>query len=273
MADAVTRALLHWCESVCHAAAHASAELCAAAHRSKAFQHVTTGTRAAAGLLPEVAGSSCPWHCCGHDATGLEITASPQAGKQWQETRPGCAQLFREALLSEGFQEIHTPKLIAGASEGGAAVFKTDYLGREACLAQSPQFYKQMAICSDICRVFEIGPVFRHARRRVCWCTAEAVPCMLSSIKHCTLKCSLVPDEHARGPMPVASCASSRRQPCKGSDPWTYTFGLGNCSTSCILPLEWLLCYYWLVPFSLHCRSCKPQNLHSAQQSILMLHI
>lgn len=72
-------------------------------------------------------------------------------------------QLFREALLSEGFQEIHTPKLIAGASEGGAAVFKTDYLGREACLAQSPQFYKQMAICSDICRVFEIGPVFRCA--------------------------------------------------------------------------------------------------------------
>lgn len=70
-------------------------------------------------------------------------------------------QLFREALLAEGFQEIHTPKLIAGASEGGAAVFRLDYMGREGCLAQSPQFYKQMAICSDICRVFEIGPVFR----------------------------------------------------------------------------------------------------------------
>ncbi len=70
-------------------------------------------------------------------------------------------QLFREALLAENFQEIHTPKLIAGASEGGAAVFKLDYMGREGCLAQSPQFYKQMAVCSDMIRVFEIGPVFR----------------------------------------------------------------------------------------------------------------
>ncbi len=70
-------------------------------------------------------------------------------------------QLFREALLADGFQEIHTPKLIAGASEGGAAVFKLDYMGQQGCLAQSPQFYKQMAVCSDFSRVFEIGPVFR----------------------------------------------------------------------------------------------------------------
>lgn len=70
-------------------------------------------------------------------------------------------QLFREALLSEGFLEIHTPKLLSGASEGGSAVFRTDYLGRPACLAQSPQFYKQMAICADMGKVFEIAPVFR----------------------------------------------------------------------------------------------------------------
>ena len=70
-------------------------------------------------------------------------------------------QLFREILLSEGFQEIHTPKLIAGASEGGASVFKFNYMGREGCLAQSPQLYKQRAICADQERVFEIGPVFR----------------------------------------------------------------------------------------------------------------
>jgi len=63
--------------------------------------------------------------------------------------------------LAEGFQEIHTPKLIGGASEGGASVFKLDYMGRPACLAQSPQFYKQMAVCSDFERVFELGPVFR----------------------------------------------------------------------------------------------------------------
>ena len=70
-------------------------------------------------------------------------------------------QLFRESLLQDGFLEIHTPKLLSGASEGGSAVFRTDYLGRPACLAQSPQFYKQMAICADLHRVFEIGPVFR----------------------------------------------------------------------------------------------------------------
>ena len=73
-------------------------------------------------------------------------------------------QLFREALLAEGFQEIHTPKLIAGASEGGAAVFHTEYMGRPGCLAQSPQLYKQMAICGDFDRVFEITPVFRCCR-------------------------------------------------------------------------------------------------------------
>ncbi|MEW5315913.1 MAG: hypothetical protein WDW38_007311 [Sanguina aurantia] len=66
-----------------------------------------------------------------------------------------------QVLLSEGFQEIHTPKLLAGASEGGAAVFHVDYMGTPACLAQSPQFYKQMAICADMERVFEIAPVFR----------------------------------------------------------------------------------------------------------------
>jgi len=70
-------------------------------------------------------------------------------------------QLFREALLSKDFVEIHSPKLLSGASEGGAAVFHVDYMGRDACLAQSPQFYKQMAICGDLTRVFEIGPVFR----------------------------------------------------------------------------------------------------------------
>jgi hypothetical protein len=72
-------------------------------------------------------------------------------------------QLFRESLLSEGFIEIHTPKLLSGASEGGAAVFHFDYMGRPGCLAQSPQFYKQMAICADFGKVFEIGPVFRWA--------------------------------------------------------------------------------------------------------------
>jgi len=69
--------------------------------------------------------------------------------------------LFREFLTARGFVEIHSPKLIGGASEGGADVFTLDYFGRPACLAQSPQLYKQMAICGDMGRVFEVGPVFR----------------------------------------------------------------------------------------------------------------
>eukprot|EP01053_Blabericola_migrator_P005252 Blabericola_migrator_1__5251@NODE_26_length_20894_cov_127_933788_g23_i0_p6_GENE_NODE_26_length_20894_cov_127_933788_g23_i0NODE_26_length_20894_cov_127_933788_g23_i0_p6_ORF_typecomplete_len561_score125_08tRNAsynt_2/PF00152_20/2_3e03tRNAsynt_2/PF00152_20/7_7e100tRNA_anticodon/PF01336_25/6_2e09tRNAsynt_2d/PF01409_20/10tRNAsynt_2d/PF01409_20/0_18Borrelia_P83/PF05262_11/0_038Cwf_Cwc_15/PF04889_12/0_053RNA_pol_Rpc4/PF05132_14/0_11CagX/PF03524_15/1_4rRNA_processing/PF08524_11/3_5DUF4464/PF14713_6/5_4_N len=80
--------------------------------------------------------------------------------------------LFRQSLLSKGFLEIHTPKLIGGASEGGSNVFKLEYFGRPACLAQSPQLYKQMAISSDLDRVFEIGPVFRaensNTHRHLC---------------------------------------------------------------------------------------------------------
>ena len=70
-------------------------------------------------------------------------------------------QIFRQMLLSEGFVGIHTPKLIGGSSEGGAAVFKLDYNGQPACLAQSPQLHKQMAVCGGFERVFEVGPVFR----------------------------------------------------------------------------------------------------------------
>jgi len=81
-------------------------------------------------------------------------------------------RLFREFLTSRGFTEIHTPKLIAGTSEGGAEVFRLDYFGRKACLAQSPQLYKQMAIMADLGRVFEIGPVFRaensNTHRHMC---------------------------------------------------------------------------------------------------------
>lgn len=75
--------------------------------------------------------------------------------------RSAVSLLFREALLNELFIEINSPKLIAGASEGGSEVFRTDYFGTPACLAQSPQLYKQMAISADLDRVFEIGPVFR----------------------------------------------------------------------------------------------------------------
>jgi nondiscriminating aspartyl-tRNA synthetase len=67
---------------------------------------------------------------------------------------------IREYLSHHQFVEIQTPKLLAGATEGGAEVFKTDYFGQEATLAQSPQFYKQIMV-GVFERVFEIGPAFR----------------------------------------------------------------------------------------------------------------
>ncbi len=68
---------------------------------------------------------------------------------------------MRNFLISENFIEIHTPKLIGAASESGADVFEVKYFDRNAYLAQSPQFYKQMAMASGLERIFEVGPVFR----------------------------------------------------------------------------------------------------------------
>lgn len=86
--------------------------------------------------------------------------------------RSAISLLFRESLLNEQFIEINSPKLISGESEGGSEVFRTDYFGTPACLAQSPQLYKQMAVSGDLNRVFEIGPVFRaeksNTRRHLC---------------------------------------------------------------------------------------------------------
>ena len=68
---------------------------------------------------------------------------------------------MRDALLERHFMEIHTPKLIGAASESGADVFEVKYFDRKAYLAQSPQFYKQMAMAAGFERIFEVGPVFR----------------------------------------------------------------------------------------------------------------
>ncbi len=67
----------------------------------------------------------------------------------------------REFLVNNDFIEIHSPKLIGAESESGAGVFKVDYFDRNAYLAQSPQFYKQMAMAAGFERIFESGPVFR----------------------------------------------------------------------------------------------------------------
>ena len=68
---------------------------------------------------------------------------------------------MREFLYQNKFTEIHTPKLIGTASESGSSVFEVKYFDDKAYLAQSPQFYKQMAIASGMDRVFEVAPCFR----------------------------------------------------------------------------------------------------------------
>jgi nondiscriminating aspartyl-tRNA synthetase len=68
---------------------------------------------------------------------------------------------MREYWLKKNFIEIHSPKIMGAPSESGAELFELTYFDRKAYLAQSPQFYKQMAMAAGFDRVFEIGPVFR----------------------------------------------------------------------------------------------------------------
>lgn len=70
-------------------------------------------------------------------------------------------QAMREYLYEQDFTEIHTPKLIGAASESGSEVFEVKYFDRKAYLAQSPQFYKQMAMSAGMSKIFEVAPAFR----------------------------------------------------------------------------------------------------------------
>ncbi|MCL2421455.1 MAG: aspartate--tRNA(Asn) ligase [Defluviitaleaceae bacterium] len=72
----------------------------------------------------------------------------------------GISRGFRKFFDENGFTEIRSPKIVSSGAEGGANIFKLDYFGKEAYLAQSPQFYKQMMV-GVYERVYEIGPVFR----------------------------------------------------------------------------------------------------------------
>ena len=80
-------------------------------------------------------------------AAALRVSAAATAG-------------FRAALDRQRFVEIHTPRIVASATESGATVFRLDYFGRPGYLAQSPQFYKQLMV-GVFERVYEVGPVFR----------------------------------------------------------------------------------------------------------------
>jgi nondiscriminating aspartyl-tRNA synthetase len=115
----------------------------------------------------------CPLSCSEKDKDAIpEISLSKKLDHRYLDLR-SCinhsifkiqhcvTESFRRLLSNQGFAEIHTPKLIKGATESGATVFPVKYFDGEAFLAQSPQLYKQMAINSDFRRVFEVGPVFR----------------------------------------------------------------------------------------------------------------
>src|SRR5439155_12271149 len=77
------------------------------------------------------------------------------------EVQTTVEHAMRGFWSEQGFIELHSPKLMGSASESGAELFKVEYFDRPAYLAQSPQFYKQMAMAAGFGRVFEVGPVFR----------------------------------------------------------------------------------------------------------------
>lgn len=103
---------------------------------------------------------------------GPESSIDQRIDHRWIDLRSEKNQLLfqfqsylinamREYLINNHFIEIHTPKFIGTASESGAEVFEVKYFDRKAYLAQSPQFYKQMAMAGGLERIFEIAPCFR----------------------------------------------------------------------------------------------------------------
>ena len=105
----------------------------------------------------------------------IDANTGPEGRQDWRfldvRRRPAARLVFavqttveqamRSFAYAHGCTEMHTPKLMGTASESGAGVFEVGYFGRPAYLAQSPQFYKQLAIAAGVDRVFEVGPVFR----------------------------------------------------------------------------------------------------------------
>ncbi|MDE6261312.1 MAG: aspartate--tRNA(Asn) ligase [Oscillospiraceae bacterium] len=102
-----------------------------------------------------------------------ELALRPAALRHLREravfkVQEGLVRAFRDYLTGKGFTEVHTPKIVHAGAEGGSNIFKLDYFGKKAYLAQSPQFYKQTMV-GVYERVFEVGPVFRaekHATPR-----------------------------------------------------------------------------------------------------------
>jgi nondiscriminating aspartyl-tRNA synthetase len=91
-----------------------------------------------------------------HAPVGLRFPRKQSIFRLYSDLLAG----FRDFLEERGFTEIHTPKIVGSATEGGANVFTFDYFGKPAYLAQSPQLYKQIMV-GVFERVYEIGPAFR----------------------------------------------------------------------------------------------------------------
>ncbi|MEM2103602.1 MAG: aspartate--tRNA(Asn) ligase [Candidatus Bathyarchaeia archaeon] len=112
-----------------------------------------------------------------------------------------AVEAIRSFLFEKGFIEVHTPRIIASATEGGAALFQVEYFGKKAFLAQSPQLYKEQLVMS-LEKVFEVGPFFRaeesHTRRHLsefvsidieqAYATAEDVMTLLEQLIQHTCK-------------------------------------------------------------------------------------
>lgn len=101
-----------------------------------------------------------------------EVSLQKRLNWRWLDLRASKKQLifrvwtfmeqaFREYWLNHGYIQIHSPKFMSAPSESGAELFEVQYFDRKAYLAQSPQFYKQMAMAAGLEKVFEVGPVFR----------------------------------------------------------------------------------------------------------------
>ena len=110
---------------------------------------------------------SLPIDICGKTPANIEVCLDARALDLCLEKNIAVFKIQHEAvdairhfLFQRGFIEVHTPRIIASATEGGAELFQLDYFGRKAYLAQSPQLYKEELVMS-LEKVFEIGPFFR----------------------------------------------------------------------------------------------------------------
>jgi aspartyl-tRNA synthetase len=121
--------------------------------------------------------SQLPIDTAGKTPANLEVRLDARALDLSQEEniaifkiQHAAVEVIRDFLFERGFIEVHTPRIIASATEGGAALFCIDYFDRKAFLAQSPQLYKEELVLS-LERVFEVGPFFRaeesHTRRHL----------------------------------------------------------------------------------------------------------